>query len=299
MVANALLRLGSVHQTQGDVDAAVEIYDEAMALLKSSSNRQLVDSIKNNVALMALESGNYRQARDILEECVADARNDGDAAELDFYLDSLAWAHLGLGDHQGATASWRETLSHSRSVLDNVSVVFNLYGLSSAASARGDDERALRLQAAATHLAGDRFSSSTWLPKLSQQWLGKSRARLGPQKSQAAWNEGWSLTVEQATDYALSETEPEDVVASDRLSRRQREVATLVAAGLTNREIGERLFIAERSAEGHVERIRNKLGVRSRTEVATWAVEHGLTDEPRKDRGTHAGPLRSRRGEPG
>jgi predicted ATPase/DNA-binding CsgD family transcriptional regulator len=56
------------------------------------------------------------------------------------------------------------------------------------------------------------------------------------------------------------------------LTRREREVAALVAEGLTNRQIGERLFIAERSAEGHVERIRNKLGVRSRTEVATWFV---------------------------
>jgi DNA-binding NarL/FixJ family response regulator len=45
---------------------------------------------------------------------------------------------------------------------------------------------------------------------------------------------------------------------------------------MTNRQIADRLFIAERTAEGHVERIRNKLGFRSRTEVATWAVEHGL-----------------------
>jgi non-specific serine/threonine protein kinase len=45
---------------------------------------------------------------------------------------------------------------------------------------------------------------------------------------------------------------------------------------MTNKEIAKRLFIAERTAEGHVERIRNKLDVRSRTEVATWAVAHGL-----------------------
>jgi non-specific serine/threonine protein kinase len=50
----------------------------------------------------------------------------------------------------------------------------------------------------------------------------------------------------------------------------------MVATGLTNKQIAERLFIAERTAEGHVERIRNKLGVRSRTEVATWAVAHGI-----------------------
>jgi non-specific serine/threonine protein kinase len=50
----------------------------------------------------------------------------------------------------------------------------------------------------------------------------------------------------------------------------------MVAAGMTNKQIAERLFIAERTAEGHVERIRNKLGVRSRTEVATWAVARGI-----------------------
>ena len=54
----------------------------------------------------------------------------------------------------------------------------------------------------------------------------------------------------------------------------------MVASGMTNREIAQRLFIAERTAEGHVERIRNKLGVRSRTEVATWAIEHGLRPPP-------------------
>src|SRR2546430_13291393 len=60
------------------------------------------------------------------------------------------------------------------------------------------------------------------------------------------------------------------------LSPREREVAALVASGLSNREIGERLFIAERTAEGHLEQIRNKLGFHSRAEVAAWAVTNGL-----------------------
>ena len=60
------------------------------------------------------------------------------------------------------------------------------------------------------------------------------------------------------------------------LSRREREVAALVAEGLSNREIGERLFIAERTAEGHLEQIRNKLGFHSRSQVAAWAVASGL-----------------------
>jgi DNA-binding CsgD family transcriptional regulator len=61
-----------------------------------------------------------------------------------------------------------------------------------------------------------------------------------------------------------------------RLSRREREIADLVALGLTNREIGERLFISERTAEGHIQQIRNKLGFNSRTQIAAWSVEHNL-----------------------
>jgi pimeloyl-ACP methyl ester carboxylesterase/DNA-binding CsgD family transcriptional regulator len=61
------------------------------------------------------------------------------------------------------------------------------------------------------------------------------------------------------------------------LTARQREVAALVAEGLTNREIGRRLGIDERSAEGHLERIRLRLGVRSRAQVAAWWVATSVT----------------------
>jgi pimeloyl-ACP methyl ester carboxylesterase len=54
------------------------------------------------------------------------------------------------------------------------------------------------------------------------------------------------------------------------LTPRQREVAELVSEGCTNREIANRLGIDERSAEGHVERIRLRLGVRSRAQIAAW-----------------------------
>ncbi|HET8569037.1 MAG TPA: helix-turn-helix transcriptional regulator, partial [Candidatus Limnocylindria bacterium] len=54
------------------------------------------------------------------------------------------------------------------------------------------------------------------------------------------------------------------------LTPREREVAALIAAGMTNRQIAERLVIAERTAEGHVERIREKLSFNSRTEIAAW-----------------------------
>ncbi|MFI1995613.1 alpha/beta fold hydrolase [Actinoplanes sp. NPDC020271] len=59
------------------------------------------------------------------------------------------------------------------------------------------------------------------------------------------------------------------------LTVRQREVAGLIAQGCTNREIGERLGIAERSAEAHVERIRLRMDFRSRSQIAAWYVATG------------------------
>jgi predicted ATPase/DNA-binding CsgD family transcriptional regulator len=55
-----------------------------------------------------------------------------------------------------------------------------------------------------------------------------------------------------------------------KLSPREDEVARLVAEGLTNRDIAQRLFISERTAEYHVEQIRNKLGFRNRSQIAAW-----------------------------
>jgi DNA-binding CsgD family transcriptional regulator/sugar lactone lactonase YvrE len=57
-----------------------------------------------------------------------------------------------------------------------------------------------------------------------------------------------------------------------RLSRREIEVARLVAEGLTNRDIASRLFISERTVDGHLEHVREKLGVNTRAQIATWVT---------------------------
>jgi DNA-binding NarL/FixJ family response regulator len=63
----------------------------------------------------------------------------------------------------------------------------------------------------------------------------------------------------------------------DGLTAREREVATLIARGLSNRALADTLVLSERTIAKHVENILSKLGVASRTQIATWAVEHGLT----------------------
>jgi ATP/maltotriose-dependent transcriptional regulator MalT len=71
-------------------------------------------------------------------------------------------------------------------------------------------------------------------------------------------------------------TAPEVPPALRVLSPRERDVVVLVAQGCTNREIAERLVISQRTAEAHVQRVLNRLDLRSRTQVAAWAVHHGV-----------------------
>ena len=58
-----------------------------------------------------------------------------------------------------------------------------------------------------------------------------------------------------------------------RLTRREKEIAQLVAEGLSNRDIAARLVMAQRTAEGHVARILSKLGFTSRTQLAAWVKD--------------------------
>jgi pimeloyl-ACP methyl ester carboxylesterase/DNA-binding CsgD family transcriptional regulator len=86
------------------------------------------------------------------------------------------------------------------------------------------------------------------------------------------WMGDWRSVAAAMLDFL-----PEPSVSSPvQLSSREIEVAALVAEGLTNQQIGERLFIAPRTAETHLENIRQKLGFRSRAQVAAWVTEHRI-----------------------
>jgi non-specific serine/threonine protein kinase len=64
--------------------------------------------------------------------------------------------------------------------------------------------------------------------------------------------------------------------AASGLSAREREVARLIAAGNGNRAIAEALVLRERTVEGHVSSILNKLGFSSRSQIAVWAAGRRL-----------------------
>ena len=108
------------------------------------------------------------------------------------------------------------------------------------------------------------------------------RAALGDEAFEAAWEAGREMRSKQAVEYALGAEEPasaprpEQVALPEEpedLTRREREVADLVARGLTNRRIAAELSLSERTVDNHVANILKKLGLRSRKEVTYWVIE--------------------------
>ena len=76
--------------------------------------------------------------------------------------------------------------------------------------------------------------------------------------------------------YRPSARQPSSAARPGGLTARESEVASMIAAGKTNREIAEALVLGERTIETHVSNILGKLELTSRREVARWATEHGL-----------------------
>ena len=107
---------------------------------------------------------------------------------------------------------------------------------------------------------------------------------LGDDAYRQHWTAGQALTPDDAIDYGLGVDEPGERrqgasrTSSGDLSPREWEVAGLVAQGLSNRQIAEHLVISERTAENHVSHILDKLGLDSRTRIATWVVTHWLVN---------------------
>ena len=151
------------------------------------------------------------------------------------------------------------------------------------AEARGKQLRAACLLGAAHRqwrdLGGNPDGAGAWLGQ-HQECERAARAGLGDARFEAEFARGGDLARDQAVAYALGEDQPSGTAASAAaatlvLTPREREIAGLVADGLTNREIAERLVISRRTAESHVENILAKLGFASRTQIVAWILQNG------------------------
>jgi DNA-binding CsgD family transcriptional regulator len=106
--------------------------------------------------------------------------------------------------------------------------------------------------------------------------LSSLRSHLDEAAFEEMWLEGRAMTPREAIEYALGTEETAPTALSSLLSEREAEILVLVAEGLTNPQVAERLYLSPRTVGQHLRSIYRKLGVPSRAAAVREAVERGL-----------------------
>ncbi|TYB41088.1 ATP-binding protein [Actinomadura chibensis] len=188
------------------------------------------------------------------------------------------------GDLDEATRLLKEILEINRDFGDPTVIGSCLESLSWVASRREDADGTAWLLGAANATWGNAGISllqyAAW-GEAHQHADGYARAALGEAAFDKVYGRGARMTPTAAIDRVLrtaaaasppspSSNGSRTTATVEELTPRELEIAELISEGLTNKQIAQRLVIAQRTAEGHVERILRKLGCGSRTQVATW-----------------------------
>jgi non-specific serine/threonine protein kinase len=239
-----------------------------------------------NTAALA---GDYADANRYNEDALTLARLLGDLHSQAQVLENLGMVALEQGELSRARVSFAESVPLCTAVGSLELLCYCLVGLGGVALAQGSLERAALLLGAADGLR-ERSDLGVWPVRqvLQRRLEATLRARLAPTPAilEEAWAAGRALPLHAAARVALAEADEAHGPSADvtlpagavptLLTAREQEVAILIARGKTSKEIADALVITERTADTHAAHIRDKLGLRSRAEIAAWAVRQGL-----------------------
>jgi non-specific serine/threonine protein kinase len=182
-------------------------------------------------------------------------------------------------DIEGAVEDTLAALRIKESLGDihTITMCFDL--LAVCAAARGEFQRAAVLYGAGDtfwKILGAAVQMGPGYSSIRRSAADDALAALGEERYAAAYDHGTRLTLTNAIAVARFERPaiPEQAAPAKPLTRREREIAGLVAEGLGNREIAERLFLSKRTVDSHLEHIFTKLGFSSRTQLANWVLEN-------------------------
>ena len=262
-------------RTESDYARAQTLYEAALELLRSTAASDGLAFVLNGMGQLARTRGNYRLAREYMEECVELFRALDIKTRLAWSLNGLANVLRLLGEWQRAAELLHESVREAALMGPTLHAGQAIMSVGVLAVQQHDFERGAELLVAAS-----RFD--TVRPSLDEdearEWdaaLEIARAALGSERFEVAKARGESMPFDRLVQRALQSLPPRRDPSSV-LTERERQVVLLIAQGKSNREIADALVISERTAETHVTHVLTKLAVRSRAQVAVWAVERGL-----------------------
>jgi DNA-binding CsgD family transcriptional regulator len=286
-----LLMLSFAERYHGDHEVALAHAEAAVEHARALDDDLppfLLAFVLSRLGQEAYELRDWSRAEAVLEEALDRWRRLGNPWGTGVVLGKLADVAQVQGDDARAAALYGESLSFWRSQDNELGTVEVLTGLARLVAKKGRPEDTVRLFAAAE--AVQRRIGLTVAPTLrakNERALAAARAELEEEAFAAAWASGGSLPLEQAvaeahavaldaSQAAHAELDSGPSTATTDLSPRELEVLRLVAEGLTNAQVAERLFLSPRTVNAHLSSIYHKLGVGSRSAATRFAVEHGL-----------------------
>jgi len=261
--------LGRILLARGEPGAAAHL-DQAVQLARAFAVRPLLAWWLDSLGELAELEGRHGDARSWYEQAAGHAAECGlaaDAARARHHLGRLAWM---TGDLASAVNICHEALAGQLEAGDCLGLVETLETLGGLLIDEGHARRGLPLLAAAS-AARERLGFPVRPAEAGRiaGWVASGRENLGEQ-AQPAWERGAGLSVQEAAAMARRGRGPRRRPAFGwpSLTPAERNVADLVARGLTNPEIAARLGISAGTVKGHVSSVLRKLGVHTRAELA-------------------------------
>jgi predicted ATPase/DNA-binding CsgD family transcriptional regulator len=277
--------LGRAKILRNDLSDALTLLDQAQAAHRALGELNSVTTLGlYHCGMAASLVGDVERAVGYFDECIATCEVYGERWSRSWALWGLAYTWLGQGDLRQARVRVMESLRLKRALNDQFGIPFCVELLAWLAGLEGAAERAAVLLGIASRM-WEPIGTSLLGWEVLQDWNRRCTARsceaLRRQAFEANFQKGRQFTFDAAATFALGEepttptrspTHPR--TSTTMLTKREREVANLVAQGMGNKQIATQLVISQRTAEAHVENILTKLGFTSRTQIAVWATEN-------------------------
>ncbi|MGV9822920.1 protein kinase domain-containing protein [Nocardia xishanensis] len=268
---------GCIALSKGDLDYGSAKFQEAFESFSARGDLLLQMRIGVYLCWTYVLRGNMTDAVSNLEKLLTIADRHGDTIYRAQALRPLALALWQLGQRDRAIHRLEESLRLARQMVDPVGAAGALQILAWIAADKRDGWRAAVLLGAAHELVRSVGGPEVGFPQLlpyHQRCENAARDIVGKRRFEHAYQQGVGMSFEAAAGFALGESSQTAALdQSIKLTKREREVADLIAKGLTNKAIAARLVISQRTAQGHVEHILAKLGFTSRAQIAAWAAE--------------------------
>jgi predicted ATPase/DNA-binding CsgD family transcriptional regulator len=273
--------LADLEWLRGEQAAGLEHAREALAAARTLAAPSLA-VVPASILARASAWAGRSDAEALFVESLEAARDLGDVELTGYCLGWLAIHAAWRGDNPAAVELLRDGADAYRRTGSRIGKLHVVEQTGLLLISVGRQADGLHLITSKRRLEGDWLDSPQWTTYVNAEVqrahaaIGKNAAGTGVEEEAPSVEDAF-VEAERALSLVASLAGPNRATEPDRLTRRESEVAQLTARGLTNREIGHRLTISERTAEAHVQHILNKLSLSNRAQIAAWAVTQGLT----------------------